>query len=64
MKATIVKETAPFFIGSAGLTFPLWVEAIATGWQFLIAFVGGLVVLMTFYNKFLEIQQRRRDLRK
>ena len=64
MKDYIVKETLPFSIGSAGIALPWWVEPLASGWQFMITVVGGLVVLMTFYKLALEITLRRRDLKK
>jgi hypothetical protein len=50
--------------GAGGLTYPLWNELLTSGWQVAIAIMGGIVLALTIYSKFLEIRQRRKDLNK
>lgn len=59
-----MKETAPWSIGGAAVTFPAWGEFLNNGWQVFVAVMGAVVLAMTIYSKYLEIKQRRRDLAK
>lgn len=58
-----MREIAPFAQGGAAVTFPAWAPLLSSGWNVLIAVLGGTVLILTIYNKFLEIQQRRKALR-
>ncbi len=49
--------------GAGGLSFPLWDTLIASGWSTLIGIAGGIVLLLTIWNKVLEIRLKNRALR-
>ena len=45
------------------MTFPAWSLLLAHGWDIVIAVLGVIVLVMTIYNKSLEIKQRRKAIR-
>ena len=51
-------------VGGWGLTYPLWGSWLNSGWQVGIAILGAIVLVLTIWNKVLEIKQRRKDLKK
>lgn len=53
----------PTTTGGVALVFPFWADWFVAGWQVLIAIMGGIVLALTVYNKWLEIKKNRRDLR-
>jgi tetrahydromethanopterin S-methyltransferase subunit E len=55
-----VREGSPIFQGSAAVTFPAWSLLLSHGWDVVIAVLGVIVLVMTIYNKSLEIKQRRK----
>jgi hypothetical protein len=58
-----MKEIIPLAQGSAALTFPAWGPYLSGGWNVLIATMGMVVLVLTIYNKSLEIKQRRKAIR-
>ncbi len=50
--------------GSAGVSFPFWDMSLSSGWSILIGLAGGLVLLLTIWDKVLQIRLKNRDLRK
>jgi hypothetical protein len=57
-----MKDVSLYLQGSAALTWPAWSVLLSTGWNYTIAVLGGVVLIMTAWNKILENKQRRRDL--
>lgn len=57
-----MKDLNAWLQGGVGLSFPAWGQYLMTGWQVLIGLMGGVVLALTIYNKYLEVKQRRRDL--
>ena len=55
-------NTVAAAVGGGGLSAPIWGAWLTSGWQVLIAVAGGALLILTIYNKVLEIRQRRRDL--
>jgi membrane protein CcdC involved in cytochrome C biogenesis len=58
-----MKEIIPIAQGSAAVTFPAWSPFLSSGWDVLIAAMGMIVLILTIYNKTLEIKQRRKEMR-
>jgi tetrahydromethanopterin S-methyltransferase subunit E len=58
-----MKEIVPIAQGSAAVTFPAWSPFLSGGWDVLIAAMGMIVLILTIYNKTLEIKQRRKEMR-
>jgi tetrahydromethanopterin S-methyltransferase subunit E len=58
-----MKEIVPIAQGSAAVTFPAWAPFLSGGWDILIAAMGMIVLILTIYNKTLEIKQRRKEMR-
>lgn len=59
----IMKDVPAYTLGGLGLSFPAWAQFLEQGWTALIGFLGFAVLVLTIYNKILELRQRRRDLR-
>ena len=57
------KDGSPLIQGSAAVTFPAWSLLLSHGWDIVIAVLGVVVLVMTIYNKSLEIKQRRKAIR-
>jgi hypothetical protein len=49
-------------VGGVGLTAPLWFEHVGAVSQFLIGVLGFVVLVLTVWNKWLEIKIKRRAL--
>ncbi|URC15530.1 hypothetical protein DB2_28 [Octadecabacter Antarctic DB virus 2] len=60
---TAMKELIPVVQGSAGVTFFAWSPWLSDGWSVIMAVLGAAVLVLTLYNKLLEIKQRRRSIR-
>ena len=58
-----VRDGIPIIQGSAAVTFPAWSLLLANGWDIAIAVLGVAVLVLTIYNKTLEIKQRRKEIR-
>lgn len=58
-----MKDAPAYALGGLGLTFPVWAQTLEQVWTILIGFLGFVVLVLTIYNKVLELRQRRRDLR-
>jgi hypothetical protein len=59
---TLMKELLPVAQGSAGVTFFAWAPWLSDGWAVIMAVLGATVLVLTIYNKILEIKQRRKSL--
>jgi hypothetical protein len=59
-----VKDIVPIAQGSAAITFPAWAPFLSGGWNILIATLGMVVLVMTIYNKALEIKLNRRNVKR
>jgi hypothetical protein len=59
-----MKEIIPLAQGSALVTFPAWSVLLSAGWSYTIAGLGAVLVVMTIYNKSLEIKLNRRNMRR
>jgi hypothetical protein len=57
------RDGSPLIQGSAAVTFPAWSLLLAHGRDIVIAVLGVIVLVMTIYNKSLEIKQRRKAIR-
>jgi hypothetical protein len=58
-----MKEIVPIAQGSAAITFPAWAPFLSSGWNILIATLGMIVLILTIYNKALEIKLNHRDMK-
>ena len=58
-----MKELFPVVQGSAGVTFFAWSPWLSDGWSVIMAVLGAAVLILTLYNKMLEIKQRRKSIR-
>ncbi len=56
-------NTMALAVGSGGITSPFWSIWLTSGYQWILAIAGAVVLGLTIYNKVLEIIQRRRDLK-
>lgn len=56
------KDTVSAGTAAAGLTMHIWLSWVPVVWQGAIAFLGGIVLVLTVYHKLLEIKQKKRDL--
>lgn len=61
---TLSPNTLPIAAGTAGISNPLWMDLLSSSWQIGIGGLGALVLILTAWNKILDIKQKRRDLRK
>jgi len=50
-------------IGSVSVSSLVWWSWLSSGLQIIVAIGGAILIGLTIYNKVLEIQQRRRDLK-
>lgn len=50
------------FTGGAGMTAPLWLQNVDPLFQALISIVGFVVLVLTAWNKWLEIRTKRAKL--
>ena len=50
--------------GAGGISFPLWNSFLASGWSAIVAVLGVIVLLLTIWNKILEVRLKNRDLKK
>jgi hypothetical protein len=57
------RDGSPLIQGSAAVTFPAWSLLLGHGWDIVIAVLGVVVLVLTIYNKSLEIKQRRKAIR-
>lgn len=57
-----MSDVAAWIKGLSGVTFPLWIQYLTVGWQVLIALMGGAVLGLTIYNKWLQNKKLRREL--
>ena len=60
---TIGQEVAPYLLGGAAITNPIWIEWLQPGYQYLLAFLGIIVIVLTIRNKWLEIQIKQNTLK-
>ena len=57
-------DAAAATAGGAGITLPIWLQYIDPFFQLLIAALGLFVLVLTVWNKWLEIKLKRRALQK
>ena len=58
-----MKDAFPIMQGSAAITFPAWGQFLAGGWNTFVAVMGAIILILTIWNKILEIKQRRKEMR-
>lgn len=60
----MLRDTVDTATGVTGVTLPLWIAWVPVAWQGIIAVLGGLMLLLTLYNKFLELRIKQKELEK
>jgi len=59
MALNAMQQTVPYAIGAAAATNPIWLDWFLPGYQYLVAILGLVVVILTIRNKWLEIQIKK-----
>ena len=54
-----MNEAPALTAGSAGVSYPLWIDLVPQAWDIIIAILGATVLVLTAYSKFLEIKERK-----
>jgi len=60
----MLRDTVDTAAGVSGVTLPLWIAWIPVAWQGIIAVLGALVLVLTLYNKTLELRIKQKELEK
>jgi len=60
----MVKDTVDTATGITGVTLPVWITWVPVAWQGIIAVLGAIVLVITLYNKILELRLKKRELSK
>jgi hypothetical protein len=60
----MIKDTVDTATGVTGVTLPVWITWVPVAWQGIIAVLGAIVLLLTLYNKILELRLKKRELSK
>lgn len=58
------RDTIDTATGVTGVTLPLWISWVPVAWQGIIAVIGAMVLLVTLYNKILELRLKQKELEK
>lgn len=58
----MTKDVVPATAGALGVTFPAWGNLVTSWWEGFIAILGAIVLVLTIWNKWLEIKQRRAEM--
>lgn len=60
----MVRDTVDTATGITGVTLPVWITWVPVAWQGIIAVLGAIVLVITLYNKILELRLKKRELSK
>jgi uncharacterized integral membrane protein len=58
-----MSNTVAASTGSVALSYPAWAIHLSSQWSIIVAVLGAVVLLLTIWNKVLEIKMRRKSLR-
>jgi hypothetical protein len=59
---TTGQEVAPYLLGGAAVSNPIWLGILQPSYQILVMGLGLVVIVLTIRNKWLEIQIKKRTL--
>jgi hypothetical protein len=59
MTLNTAQDALPYALGATAVTNPIWLEWLQPGYQYLIAGLGLVVIVLTIRNKWLEIQIKK-----
>lgn len=62
MKEFLMKEFPLLSASAAFLLNDFWIHWLPLGWQFVIGGLGGVVLALTAYNKWLDAKLKMKDL--
>ena len=63
MSITPIQEAAPYALGAAAVTNPIWLNILQPGYQYTIGALGFVMIILTIRNKWLEIKIKQNILK-